>query len=257
MSQKIPLILLLFICSYSLTAQISELPENAQAGKCYKKCFKPPKYETVFEEVITKEAYTKIMVEPAEYDTIYREIVEREGYKVFNVIPSEFTTAEVQVVIEPEHTEYTFVPPVFEQQPEFILLEPSHLKWKRSISNTSCITNESFDDCAIWCWEVIPARVDTVFQQVVKVHPRPIEVEIPAVIKHFEKAIVLSPASIETKIVPPKNRIVAALKLVKPARIVEVEVPAESSMVSIQKMVEEGSLEKWVEVDCNSITYIE
>ncbi|MGB0929346.1 MAG: hypothetical protein ACPGVB_01125 [Chitinophagales bacterium] len=257
MNQKISLILLVFICSHSLTAQPSDFPENAQSGKCYKKCFNPPKYETVTEEVMIKEASSKMIVEPAEYDTIYQEIIEEEGYKLYNVIPSEFTIAEVQIVIEPEHIEYSFIPPIFEQQSDYILLQPSHLRWQRRIDDVSCFNNNDLDDCAVWCREIVPPRVDTVFQQVVIRHPKPLEIKVPAVIERFEKAMLLSPASIERKVVPPKSRTIAVIRLVKPARAVEIEVPAEYARVNVQRLVEEESLGEWMEVDCGSGAYTE
>lgn len=249
-----PISLLLMYCS-PLQAQLSDFPANAQIGKCYKKCLKAPKYETVMEEIVVKEASTKWIVEPAEYDTVYQEIIEEEGYNVFNVIPSEFTVAEVEVIIEPEFIDYRYVPPVFETQPDFILLEPSRLKWQRRVTDVSCFNNREVDDCAVWCWEVVPARVDTVYQKVVKRHAKAFEVKVPAVIEKFNKSMLITPAMLGKETIPAKYRTVEVIRLVKPATAVEVKVPAEYKTVAVKKIIEEESLEEWVEIECSNVSY--
>lgn len=248
-------IFLLLIHLSPLHAQLSNFPKNAQIGKCYKKCLKAPQYKTITQEIIVKEASTKLVIVPAEYDTIYQTITEEEGYKVFNVIPSEFTTAEVKVIIEPEYIDYSFTPPIFEMQPEFILLEPSHLKWQRRVNDISCFGNRNVEDCAVWCWEVVEARTDTVYQEVVKTHAKAIQKKVPAVIEKFRKSMLITPASIEKKEIPDKYRTVEVIKMVKPAKVVEIEIPAEYETIVLQEMIEEESLEEWVEIDCNNVNY--
>ncbi|MFK7903807.1 MAG: hypothetical protein AB8B69_01720 [Chitinophagales bacterium] len=238
-------------------AQTLELPKNAIAGKCYKQCIGQERYETISQEVLVKEAYKKLIPHPAEYDTIQQKVLEQEGYIVFEVVPAEFTTAEVEVVIEPAYTDYSFVPPVFETQEEYVILEPARYQWKRNMSDAACFEQREIEDCIVWCWEITPPRLDTLYEEVVKTHARPIEKNMPPIVQTITKTMVLTPASLKRAVIPSTYRTIDVIKMVKPAYTEEVEVPAEYATISVRKRVEKAGLADWVEVDCEQIGYVE
>ncbi|OWY26231.1 cell envelope biogenesis protein OmpA, partial [Sphingobacteriales bacterium UPWRP_1] len=68
------------LCSGSLFAQSDgDLPPNAVAGKCYAKCLIPDQYETVTEQILLKEAGSRIEVVPAVYETANEQLLVKEG----------------------------------------------------------------------------------------------------------------------------------------------------------------------------------
>lgn len=248
---------ILFICTHIAVAQVEYLPENATIGKCYKQCIQAEKYDTITQQVLVKETEKRIVVEQAVYDTVYQKVLEKEGFVALNVIPAEYTTAEIEVVMEPASMEYNYAPPVFETQEEYVILEPARYEWKKRISDKGCFDNKNIEDCVVWCWEVIPPRLDTLFEQIVKQHAKPVEVFVPAIVKRFTKTMVLKPASLERKVVPPTYRTVPILKLVSPARIIEEEIPAEYQTITTYKKIEGSGFLEWVEIDCEQTGYIE
>lgn len=256
MNSKLLLIFYLFTgIQIDISAQNPDFPQNAVAGKCYKKCLHTPQYETIAQEVLVKDAYKKISIEPAQYDTVYKEILEEEGYVVFEVVQAEFTTAEVEVIIEPAYTEYSYIPPVFETQEEYVVLEPARYEWKRQIDDINCFDQKDVEDCVVWCWTVVPPRLDTLYEEVVKTHAKPLEKQFPAVTQNITKTMVLTPASLKRTIVPPKYRTVSVIQLVKPAQTVEVEIPAEYQTIAVRKRVESPPMEDWMEVTCPKGSY--
>ena len=60
--------------STNLFAQ-ADLPPNAVPGKCYAKCLVPDQYETVTEQILLKEAASRIEVVPAVYQSVDEQVL--------------------------------------------------------------------------------------------------------------------------------------------------------------------------------------
>ncbi|MEQ1745585.1 MAG: peptidoglycan-binding domain-containing protein [Saprospiraceae bacterium] len=205
--QKLPLIApLLALCTLAL-AQPTDIP-NAQPGKCYAKCLVPDKFETVNEQImlraettentatqpvfetvtgqyVSREAYTRLVVEPAVFDiaeekilvsppgrktnpaayqSVQEDILIKPAVRSFMVTEAEFETVQAPVEIEPAHMLLEVLPQRYEPVMENIEVRPAGTKWVRKKSDRNCLGADP-DDCFVWCLVEVPAQYQSVFKQ--------------------------------------------------------------------------------------------
>ena len=212
-------------------AQGDDLPPNPVAGKCYAKCLAPDQYETVTDQILLKEASSRIEIVPAVYAT--------------------FTTQTEEIMVKEASKRLNYVPPVYETVSEQMLISPATTKWTKGRADRSCL-NEDPDKCKVWCLSEVPAQYKTVTKQVLRTPASTTEVPIPAEYKTISKAVVQTPANTREREVPAEYRTITKQVLRTPASTREVEIPAEYSTISSKKLVKAGGFTDWVEVMCES-----
>ncbi|HRK26426.1 MAG TPA: peptidoglycan-binding domain-containing protein [Chitinophagales bacterium] len=228
-----------------------DLPPNAVAGKCYAKCLIPDQYETVTEQILLKEASSRIEVVPAVYETVSEQLLVKEGYKVLEIVPATFTTVDEQILVKEAGSRLDYVPPVYETVTEQVLVSPATTKWVQGKADRNCL-NEDPEKCKVWCLTEVPAQYKTVTKQVLKTPATTRETPIPAEYKTITKAVVQTPASTREREVAAEYKTVTKQVLRSPATTREVEVPAEYSTITSQKLVKTGGFTDWVEVLCEA-----
>ncbi|MGB1205125.1 MAG: peptidoglycan-binding domain-containing protein [Chitinophagales bacterium] len=229
----------------------ADLPPNAVAGKCYAKCLIPDEYETVTEQILLKEASSRIEVVPAAYETVDEQILVKEGYRVLEIVPATFTSVSEEMLVKEASSRLDYVPPVYETVTEQVLISPASTKWVKGRADRNCLSEDP-DKCKVWCLTEIPAQYKTVTKQVLRSPASTRETPIPAEYKTITKAVVQSPASTREREVPAEYRNVRKQVLRTPATTREVEIPAEYSTVTTQKLVRTGGFTDWVEVLCEA-----
>jgi len=251
LSVGLALSLLCLAGSNAFAQSEGDLPKNAVAGKCYAKCLIPDQYETVTEQILLKEAGSRIEVVPAVYETANEQLLVKEGYKVLEVVPATFTTVEEQIMVKEAGSRLEYVPPVYETVTEQVLVSPATTKWVQGKADRNCL-NEDPEKCKVWCLTEVPAQYKTVTKQVLKTPASTREIPIPAEYKTITKAVVQSPASTREREVPAEYKTVTKQVLKSPASTREVEIPAEYSTITTQKLVKTGGFTDWVEVLCEA-----
>ncbi len=248
-------LLLALICvavsTYSFAQVSGDLPPNAVSGKCYAKCLIPDQYETVTEQILLKEASTRIEVVPAVYTTDEEQVVVKEAYRVLEVVPASFTTQTEQIMVKEPSERLEYVPPVYETVTEQVLVAPASTKWTKGRASRSCLSANP-EDCKVWCLTEVPAQYKTVTKQVLKAPATTRSIPIPAEYKTITRAVTQSPAQTREREVPAEYRNVRRQKLQSPATTRDVEVPAEYSTITTKKLVRTGGFTDWVEVLCNA-----
>lgn len=239
------------LVSVNAFAQDTDLPPNAVAGKCYAKCLIPDQYETVTEQILLKEASSRIEVVPAEYETVTEQVLVKEGYKVLEVVPATFSTVTEEIMVKEASSRLEYVPPVYETVTEQVLVSPATTKWVKGRADRNCLSSDP-DKCKVWCLTEVPAQYKTVTKQVLKTPANTRDIPIPAEYKTITKAVVQTPASTRDREVPAEYRTVTKKVLRTPATTREVEVPAEYSTMTTQKLVSTGGFTDWVEVLCEA-----
>lgn len=233
-----------------LLAQIEEFPRNVQPGKCYVKCIIPDQYETITENVLLKEASTRIEIVPAVYEEVEEEVLVKEGYKVLNILPAKFDTTVEELLVKERASRLEYVPPTFETVTEQILVQPASMNWVKGKVDKNCLSENDPEACKVWCLNETPAKYKTVTRQILKSPGSMIESPIPAEYRSISKALIQSPAQIEENEVPAEYRIVVKTVLAQPAMTKEFEIPAEYSTVTKRRLVNKGGVTNWVEVMC-------
>ncbi|MBL7784973.1 MAG: peptidoglycan-binding protein [Chitinophagales bacterium] len=234
-------------------AQGSDLPPNAVAGKCYAKCMAPDQYETVTEQILLKEASTRLEVVPAVYESTTEQVLVKEAYKVLEVVPATFTTQTEEIMVKEASKRLTYVPPVYETVSEQMLISPAGTKWTKGRADRSCL-NEDPEKCKVWCLTEVPAQYKTVTKQVLRTPATTNEVAIPAEYKTISKAVVQNPANTREREVAAEYRTITKQVLKSPATTREIEEPAQYSTITTKKLVRAGEFTDWVEVLCDSKT---
>lgn len=232
-------------------AQGDDLPPNPVAGKCYAKCLAPDQYETVTDQILLKEASSRIEIVPAVYETATEQILVKEGFKVLEIVPATFTTQTEEIMVKEASKRLNYVPPVYETVSEQMLISPATTKWTKGRADRSCL-NEDPDKCKVWCLSEVPAQYKTVTKQVLRTPASTTEVPIPAEYKTISKAVVQTPANTREREVPAEYRTITKQVLRTPASTREVEIPAEYSTIFSKKLVKAGGFTDWVEVMCES-----
>ncbi len=202
-------------------SEFSDLPPQPNNyGKCYAKCKVADEYDYVDEQVLVKEASSKLKEIPAVYET-----------------------QTEQVLVKEASTKISTTPPVHETQTERILVSPSYGKWVRKRKDPSCFKG---DDCYIMCWEEVPAEYKTVSKRVLVKPAQTNEVEIPAVYKTITKKVLVSPARTEEITIPAEYKNVKKKVLVRKGGYTEwVEILCnESTTPSIIRAVQRALTDK-------------
>ena len=235
----------------NLMAQDGDLPPNAQPGKCYAKCLIPDQYDTVTEQILLKEASSRLEVVPAVYETVTEQVLVKEAYKVLEVGPATFSTTTEEIMTKEAGSRLEYIPPVFETVTEQGLVSPATTKWGAGRADRNCL-NEDPEKCKVWCLTEVPAQYKTITKQVLKAPASSREIAIPAEFKTITKAVVQQPANVQEREIPAEYRTVTKSVLRSPASTREVEIPAEFSTVTTKKLVKVGGFTDWVEVMCEA-----
>jgi len=247
----IPVLACLFTSNLATAQGGSDLPPNAVAGKCYAKCMIPDQYETVTEQVLLKEASSRLEVVPAVYETLNEQVLVKEAYTVLEVVPATFTTVTEEIMTKEASSRLEYVPPVYETVTEQVLVSPATTKWVKGRADRNCLSEDP-DKCKVWCLTEVPAQYKTVTKQVLRSPATTRETPIPAEYKTISKAVIQTPASTQDRQIPAEYRTVTKQVLKSPATTREVEIPAEYSTITTQKLVRTGGFSDWVEVLCQS-----
>ena len=83
-------------------AQPSDVPPDAEPGKCYAKCLIQDEYETVTEQVQVRAASSRVETVPAEYETVTEQVMVKAEASRMVTVPAEYETVTEQVLVKPE-----------------------------------------------------------------------------------------------------------------------------------------------------------
>lgn len=243
MSKLKGLLALVAMFSVIATASAQDLPPNAEAGKCYAKCYLPDEYNTVTEQVVAKEASSRLEVVPATYTTTTETIQVQEGCTSFEYTPATFKTVEETILVKPASKRYEVIPATYKTIEETILVKDASTrleiipatydtetetvqvsgasnKWvKKKAQN--CVSSNP-DDCLVWCLVDVPAQNRTVTREVLRTPATTREVTIPAEYRTIKKKVIDTPASTREIEVPAEYKTITKRVIDVPASVKEI-----------------------------------
>ena len=200
------------------------LPSDAAVGDCFARMAVPAKWETVTEQVVTREASERLEIIPCEYETISE-----------------------QVLVRPESHQVIDVPPVFERRTEQVLIEPARSEWQY-VDCGPVRVEKTRSSCAP------RARTNTTITKYTDNYSgnkRLCLVEIPARYETVTRNEMVQPPSTRTVSSPAEYRTITRQVVKTPARQVAIAIPAEYGTVTRQVLVADAGSE-WQRVDCRS-----
>ncbi|MEZ5660767.1 MAG: peptidoglycan-binding domain-containing protein [Burkholderiaceae bacterium] len=224
------------------------MPPDAKPGECYAKVFIEPTYRSVTENLIVREATTRLDTVPARFEQVTERVLVKPADIRYELVPAKFEWVEERVLVTPESTRLVTVPAVTKQVQEKVLVKAAYTTWRKGkgpIQKIDATTGE------IMCLVEVPAIYDTV-TKTVEVTPEQVREEIvPAVYRTVRKQVMVQPAQARPIEVPAEFKTVQVNRLAEPAREIRVAIPAQTSAVERRELVSPGRVE-WREILCET-----
>ena len=240
-----------------LTASAAEpmgLPPEAKPGQCFARVVVPAQYEQVTEQVLKKEAASRIEVAPAQFQDVEERILVRPASTRLEAVPPVFEEMEEQVLVRPATTRVEPVPATYRTVSERILVRSAYTVWKRSSELTAAErAQQAIEPGAgdILCLVEVPAEYKTVTSEVLVTPATTREVPVPAEYATVKKTVLKTPATTREIEVPAEYKTVMVRRMVAPERQTTVQIPAEYDTVSRQVLKSTATTE-WREVLCDN-----
>jgi len=236
----------------AMSADASLFPPNPKTGECYARVLIPAKYQTVSEQVKTRDAGERIEIIPARYETAEETVLVKEASSTLEIVPAVYGEVQERVLVKPASKKIVEVPAVYETVTERVLDKPAHTAWKKgpaTVHASNVLSQSTTDTGEIMCLVEVPATYKTVEKTVLVSAARTDEIDIPAEYKTVTKTVVKQPATTREVIIPAKYDTVAVTKLVTPASENRISIPAEYQTVTRTNKTTDELME-WRQVMC-------
>lgn len=255
---SLALSLMIAFGSATAFAADNDTPPNPKAGECYARVYIPPQTETSYEQVVTREATKKIMVEPAVYGTEQETVLVSEASKKLMVKPATYKTVTEEIVVRPASTRLEVVPATYTTKTETVVVKEASTQWKRgrawlgqAINTKTYTSNDGRVDDEVMCLVEIPAVTKQVTTRVEATPATTRTITIPEVRKTITKRVVDTPASTYEVEIPAQYKTVTVTKMITPPQEKVLEIPAVYGQVAKTKTISEGSYE-WRSILCET-----
>ena len=229
---------------------LSWIPQNALPGDCYAKVFVPPKYRTVTEKTVLKEASEQIEIIPAQYEVVEEKVLVEPASERWEVVPAEYKWAEEKIVIKEASSRMETIPAKYEWKEEKVLVKPAETKWKEGRGPIERIDHSTGE---ILCLVEVPATYKTIKKKVVVEAAKTVKVDIPAEYGTVKQKALVSPPTVKKIEIPAKYKTVKVRKMVTPPQEKRIPIPEEYQTVTRTEKVSEGRFE-WARILCETNT---
>jgi len=230
-----------------------DLPPTQEFGKCYAKCKAADVYETVSQQVLVKEASTKLNKVAAVYENGSERLMVKEGRTDYKVIPAKYSTVTERVMTRPEQRRVRTIPAKYRTETRSVLVSEARGQWIKKKKDPNCFSDNP-EDCYIACYEEIPAKYRTEKYQVLDQPATTTEDIIPAKYETVTKRVIAEPSKVIEIPVDPQYKTVKTKVLVSPEAASEVVIPAVYKTVNERRLVRKGGYSVWTEILCASKT---
>ncbi len=229
---------------------LSWIPQNAVPGECYAKVFVPPKYRTVTEKTLLKEASEKIDIVPAQYEMVEEKVLVEPASERWELVPAEYKWAEEKVVVKEASSRMETIPAKYDWKEEKVLVTPAETKWKKGRGPIEKIDHATDE---ILCLVEVPATYKTIKKQVVVEPAKTVKVDIPAEYATIKQKALVSPPTVKKIQIPAVYKTIKVRKMVTPPQEKRTPVEEEYQTVSRTEKVSEGRFE-WARILCETNT---
>ena len=134
-------------------------------GNCVRMIALPAEYETVTEQVLLKEASTRLQVVPATFENVTEQILVKPASFRTQIVPAEYESMTEQVLVKEASTRIERRPARYETQSEQIETAPAATKWVKKRANRNCLSTDP-NDCLVWCLVETPAQYQTIIKKI-------------------------------------------------------------------------------------------
>lgn len=277
--------------SWVASALSSGVPSTAEVGQCFNEYHQPAKYKTIQENIIKREASSRIDIVAATYKLVEKKVLIKEASEKIVNIPATYETTEEKILIRAAYSAWKKgqgpIQKLDGSTGEIMCLIEVPAKYKtvtKKVLKTAATTNRI----------VIPAEYKTVKVKVVDTAAKENKIDIPAEFqtvnkkekvssevigwrqkgadgpgkltgkvicrakvaaeyKTISKQIIATPTTTKIVVIPAESKMVKVRKIVSAAQENKIEIPAVYSQVTKRKKVSDEKL-VWRQVLCETNT---
>lgn len=231
-----------------------DLPTNPEPGKCYVRCTTPDIYENQTVQIEVAPSYKRLKVVPATYKTITEKVLVKEASKKLRVIPATYTTETISYTKKQGGNILSIQPARFGSDSQTIEVKPAYALWELGAAAPDCASSNP-DDCRYWCYKGYPAQFTTVNKQTLLNDASTSASPISSKESSYTKTVVATPARVEEIEIPAEYSTISKIVLDRDAYTTEDVVPAKFKTVSKEVLKQKGGLTTWKEVECSLVEY--
>ena len=224
------------------------LPPHAKPGECYARVWVPPKYKTVTEKVLKKEASSRYEVIPAKYKTVKKRVLVKEAYEKLKLVPAKYKWIEEKVLVKPAGEKIVTIPAKYKTVTEKVIDKPAHTVWKKGTGPIQRIDEATGE---IMCLVEVPATYKTITRKVLVEPAKTKVIKTPPVYKTVKKRVVAEPEHTVKVTVPAQYKTITVTEMVSPPQTKAIEIPAVYTTVTRKEKISDGHME-WRSILCQT-----
>ncbi len=214
----------------------------------------PPLFQTEDRRILVRPAFKTYEVVPAEYRTVDVRIMVKPPSKRYVYVPAEYETVVEMVAVKDASTVVELLPPTFDTLYETIEIRPPTARWEYRYPPGDC-QSEDPRDCLVLQYVERPA----VFVRIPVLRPRTMAGFRTSPGRgdsiRIEKQRLVREARVEEVEIPAEYITIQKQELVRDAYVREIEVPAQYRIEPVQVLKDPGGQPVWEEVDCRLTEY--
>lgn len=225
----------------------SDLPESPASGKCYIKCITRDEFENRVETIVVQPEYKKLKVIPGSSHLVPKQVLVKEASKKLIYIPAVYETVE-ETYSSSNSENLKVVPAKFKEDAKTYTISPKYSKWEyKTLKNCPSANKEG---CMTACYVEYPSKEMSVPITLLDQDATVVSENIAGKGGTYTKQIVKTPARIEEVEIPAQYATIKVTEIIKPDSVVEEIVPAVTKTVTVTELVKKGGMAVWEEVDC-------
>ena len=250
MKKRLLIPIVLLVANYALG---QNLPANPEPGKCYVKCITKDEFRTIEETVEVRPSYTNLEIVPATYKTISERVMVKEATKKMIYVPAVYETVEVAYNKREGRSDLEIVPASFGSDSRSFEVYPKTSGWE--YKEVDGCSSENKEDCVIACFVEYPAQIENVSLTTLSKDATTSIIPINPQTATYRKKVIKTPARVDEVEVPAEYATITKLVIDTPATTRKVTVPAEYKTVTKTMITKKGGIMTWEEVDCGLLDF--
>lgn len=246
-----------FVLQTGLAAAQTQGPNNdppsqsPSPGKCYVKCITPDEFRQETVTVVVVPEHTILKTYPATYKTVDERVMVKESSKQLKYIPAVYETIEVEYISKEEAETLKVIPASFGDNLEELETYPEVGRWEYRVLEDCPSANK--EDCMVACYVEYPAKHESVPVKTLQADAKTISAGIAPQKKTYQKRVVKTPARMEEIEIPAEYAVIKKEVVDKPARVEKEVVAVKTKTVTKSILVKKGGMTVWEEVDCELV----
>lgn len=241
---------LTFLLGYAVS-QAQNLPANPDPGKCYVKCITKDEFKDVEETIEVYPAYTKLEVVPATYRTVEERVLIKEAAKKFVYVPATYETIQVPYIKKEGRTDLNINPASFGSSSRTFETYPKTSGWQ--YKETAC-DSPNKEDCMVACFVEYPAQFKDVSFTTLANDATTNNIPVSEIPTTYKKRVIKTPARMDEIEIPAEYSTITRQVIATPATTKSTTVPAKNSTVTKTVLSKKGGITTWEEVDCGLLS---